>query len=94
MINRMVGGGKVEVISSKGCSRLFAEISTSIPSFRGHGLQSYAMESSSPVLTASAIDQSAGENRSRGPFSGLVICVTGLSKGTTISMLVFICLLV
>lgn len=81
MINYMGGGGKVEVISSKGCSRLLAEFSPSIPSFRGHGLQSYAVEPMSPASNASAVSESATENRTRGPFSGLVICVTGLSKG-------------
>lgn len=69
------GGGKVEVISSKGCSRLFVGFSSSIPSFRG--LQSF--EPMSPATS------SAGSEpllvRSSGPFSGLVICVTGLSKG-------------
>ncbi|KAI5669535.1 hypothetical protein M9H77_19388 [Catharanthus roseus] len=80
MINYMGGGGKVEVISSKGCSRLLAEISPSIPSFRGHGLQSYAVEPMSPASNSSAVSESATENRTRGPFSGLVICVTGLSK--------------
>ncbi|KAG8635981.1 uncharacterized protein LOC110603663 isoform X2 [Manihot esculenta] len=68
------GGGKVEVISSKGCSRLFVGFSSSIPSFRG--LQSF--EPMSPATS------SAGSEpllvRSSGPFSGLVICVTGLSK--------------
>ncbi|CDP19691.1 unnamed protein product [Coffea canephora] len=76
----MGGGGKVEVISSKGCSRLVAEISTSFSSLRGHGFQSSAMEPMSPVSVASGVDESGRKNRPRGPFSGLVICVTGLSK--------------
>lgn len=76
----MGGRGKVEVISSQGCSRLVAEISTSFPSFRGHGFQSSAMEPMSPVSVASGVDESGRKNRPRGPFSGLVICVTGLSK--------------
>lgn len=72
----------MEVISSKGCSRLLAEISPSISSFRGHGFQSYPMEPSSPASTASATSElTTRDNRPRGPFSGLVICVTGLSKG-------------
>lgn len=72
----------MEVISSKGCSRLLAEISPSISSFRGHGFQSYPMEPSSPASTASATSElTTRDNRPRGSFSGLVICVTGLSKG-------------
>lgn len=63
------GGGRVEVISSKGCSRLLVGISSSLPSMRG--LQTFE-----PISPASS---SLG--RSSGPFSGLVICVTGLSKG-------------
>lgn len=56
------------MIDSKGCSRLFIGLSaSSLPSFR-------ALETTmSPVSTSSA--------GSKGPFSGLVICVTGLSKG-------------
>ena len=63
------GGGRVEVVSSKGCSRLLVGISSSLPSMRG--LQSF--EPMSPASSSVA--------RSSGPFSGLVICVTGLSKG-------------
>lgn len=70
----------MEVISSKGCSRLLAEISPSIPTFRGRGFQSYELEPTSPASTASAASESAVRGRPRGPFSGLVICVTGLSK--------------
>lgn len=61
--------GRVEVISSKGCSKLLVGISSSLPSVRG--LQTF--ESMSPALSSA--------RRSDGPFSGLVICVTGLSKG-------------
>ncbi|XP_015572977.1 uncharacterized protein LOC8258608 isoform X1 [Ricinus communis] len=68
------GLGKVEVINSKGCSRLFVGLSSSIPSFRG--LQSF--EPMSP--TTASIGSEAVLVRSTGPFSGLVICVTGLSR--------------
>lgn len=67
--------GKVEVINSKGCSRLFVGLSASIPSFRG--LQSFEPMS---TVTSSAGSESVLV-RSNGPFAGLVICVTGLSKG-------------
>ncbi|KAL5850703.1 hypothetical protein ACOSQ4_008716 [Xanthoceras sorbifolium] len=71
----MGGGGRVEVINSKGCSRLFIGLSaSSLPSFRG--VQSF--ETMSPASTSSVASESAV--RSNGPFSGLVICVTGLSK--------------
>ncbi|CAI9094531.1 OLC1v1030289C1 [Oldenlandia corymbosa var. corymbosa] len=70
-----------EVINSKGCSRLFAEIPTSTPSFRGgREFQSCAVESMSHVSIVSGAGELASKNKSRGPFAGLVICVTGLSK--------------
>ncbi|RDX87626.1 DNA topoisomerase 2-binding protein 1, partial [Mucuna pruriens] len=62
----MGGDGRVEVVSGKGCSRLF---SSSHPSFRG--LQ--PVEPMSPVSSSVQVPSTA-------PFSGLVICVTGLSK--------------
>ncbi|KAL3500348.1 hypothetical protein ACH5RR_039441 [Cinchona calisaya] len=89
----MGGGGKVEVINSKGCSRLFAEMSTSFPSVRGHGFQSSVMEPVSPVSIASGVDESGSENRPRGPFSGLVICVTGLSKDILLDFSFLVCLM-
>ncbi|KDP34009.1 hypothetical protein JCGZ_07580 [Jatropha curcas] len=67
-------GGKVEVVNSKGCSRLFVGFSASIPSFRG--LQSF--EPMSPAT--SSVGSEPVVVRSSGPFAGLVICVTGLSK--------------
>ncbi|KAI9192159.1 hypothetical protein LWI28_019009 [Acer negundo] len=70
------GGGRVEVINSKGCSRLFIGFSaSSLSSFRG--VQS--LETVSPASTSSVASESVVV-RSNGPFSGLVICVTGLSK--------------
>ncbi|KAL9313196.1 hypothetical protein ACSQ67_018648 [Phaseolus vulgaris] len=63
----MGGDGRVEVVSGKGCSRLF---SSSVPSFRG--LQS--LEPMSPVSSSVQVPSSTA------PFAGLVICVTGLSK--------------
>lgn len=68
-----MAGGRVEVISSKGCSRLFG-ISTSFSSLRG-------FQSSVPMSPASSVLSEPGVGAS-GPFAGLVICVTGLSKGT------------
>ncbi|XP_061374956.1 uncharacterized protein LOC133317143 [Gastrolobium bilobum] len=58
--------GRVEVVSVKGCSRLF---SSSFSSFRG--LQ--PLEPMPPVPSSVQV-------RSNAPFAGLVICVTGLSK--------------
>ncbi|KAL2548294.1 BRCT domain-containing DNA repair protein [Forsythia ovata] len=69
-------GGRVEVINNKGCSRRFLEFSSS---FRG--LQSYSLEPTSPASSPSALLESPVKTvDSNGPFSGLVICVTGLSK--------------
>ncbi|KAA3490402.1 DNA topoisomerase 2-binding 1 [Gossypium australe] len=68
----MGGVNKVEVINSKGCSKLFVGFSSSVPSFRS--FQSF--EPMSPAST-SLVSEPV---RSTGPFSGLVICVTGLSK--------------
>ncbi|KAG6495333.1 hypothetical protein ZIOFF_043136 [Zingiber officinale] len=64
-------GGNVEVISSKGCSRLLVGSSTFLPNadslrFMASPASSSLSESTLPLP--------------RGPFTGLVICVTGLSK--------------
>lgn len=72
MIEKMgggVGGGSVEVITAKGCSRLFMDFSSS---FRGIPTFSLEPLSETPVKIA----------KTKGPFSGLIICVTGLSKET------------
>ncbi|MFQ6658569.1 hypothetical protein Gotur_027776 [Gossypium turneri] len=68
----MGGVNKVEVINSKGCSKLFVGFSSSVPPFRS--FQSF--EPMSPASTSLGSEPV----RSTGPFSGLVICVTGLSK--------------
>ncbi|KAJ4844829.1 hypothetical protein Tsubulata_020570 [Turnera subulata] len=68
------GGGGVQVIDSRGCSRLFMGLPSSMPSFRGL----HSFEPASPTATSSAGSESLA--RSHGPFAGLVICVTGLSK--------------
>lgn len=73
----VMGGGVVEVIKSKGCSRLFVGISSPLHSFRG--LQ--PIEPMSPA--SSSIGSESVVVRSGPPFAGLVICVTGLSKGTS-----------
>lgn len=70
----IMGSGRVEVVSSKGCSKLVVGLSASLPSFRG--LQSLE-PTMSPAPSSVGSQPSA---RSSGPFSGLVICVTGLSK--------------
>lgn len=76
MSGGVVGGSsRVQVIDSKGCSKLFVGLSSSIPSFRG--LQSFE-----PMSPATASVGSESVVRSTGPFAGLIICVTGLSKGT------------
>ncbi|MBA0737669.1 hypothetical protein Gogos_011123 [Gossypium gossypioides] len=76
--NMAMGGLKrVETINSKGCSRLFVGFSSSIPSFRT--FQSFDLMSPSP--TTSHGSELSTMVRSLGPLSGLVICVTGLSKG-------------
>ncbi|CAI9759555.1 unnamed protein product [Fraxinus pennsylvanica] len=67
-------GGRVEVINKKGCSGRFLEFSSS---FRG--FQSYSFEPTSPASSASALPESPVKTVNC-PFSGLVICVTGLSK--------------
>ncbi|XP_009787636.1 uncharacterized protein [Nicotiana sylvestris] len=70
-------GGRVEVVSSKGCSKLLVDFSSS---FRG--IPSYSLEPliMSPASSASVMSESTVITRSNNPFYGLVICVTGLSK--------------
>lgn len=72
-------GGRVEVVNSKGCSRLFLGLSSPLSSFRG--LQ--PLEPMSPASSSAASE--LVPVRSSGPFAGLVICVTGLSKGIKFS---------
>ncbi|KAF7140314.1 hypothetical protein RHSIM_Rhsim06G0092200 [Rhododendron simsii] len=69
---------RVEAVNSKGCTRLFGDISFS-SSFRS--MRSFE-SMSSPASTSSVLSETlvAVEAKSTGPFSGLVICVTGLSK--------------
>lgn len=71
-----IGGGRVEVIDAKGCSRLFMDFSSS---FRG--IPAFSLEPSSPTPVKTV--------KLKGPFSGLVICVTGLSKGIAQMLNVF-----
>lgn len=67
----------MEVVSSKGCSKLLVDFSSS---FRG--IPSYSLEPfMSPASSSSVMSQSILTTPSNCPFSGLVICVTGLSKG-------------
>lgn len=73
-----MGSGRVEVISSKGCSKLVVGFSASLPSFRG-------LQPLEPTMSpAPSSVGSQPSTRSSGPFSGLVICVTGLSKGKSL----------
>ncbi|KAF8393641.1 hypothetical protein HHK36_021887 [Tetracentron sinense] len=67
-----MAGGRVEVVGSKGCSRLLIGISSALPSL---GFQSLE-----PMSPASSVVSEPGVRASR-PFADLVICVTGLSKG-------------
>lgn len=70
----MGGEGRVEVVDSTRCSRLFLGLSYPLSSSRGlppFGLMSPASSSACSDLMAV---------QSTGPFAGLVICVTGLSK--------------
>lgn len=69
------GGGRVEVVNSKGCSRLVLGLSSPLPAFR-------APQPFQPISPASSsFGSETVALRSKGPFAGLVICVTGLSKG-------------
>ncbi|KAL5995133.1 hypothetical protein ACLOJK_025191 [Asimina triloba] len=67
-----MASGRVEVIDSKGCSKLVVGVSSSLPSLRSF----HSVEPPSPACSATS-DQRV---LATGPFSGLVICVTGLSK--------------
>lgn len=72
-----IGRGRAEVIASKGCSRLFRDFSSSFRS-----LQSFSLEPTSPTSTATEVPEYPVKTmKSNSPFSGLVICVTGLSIG-------------
>ncbi|KAH1131817.1 hypothetical protein J1N35_003195 [Gossypium stocksii] len=62
-----LNNNRVEVVNRKGCSKLFLGSS---PSFEPMPLSPVASSLGSEPVTV----------RSTGPFSGLVICVTGLSK--------------
>ncbi|KAK4365006.1 hypothetical protein RND71_016364 [Anisodus tanguticus] len=74
MFIEMGGGGRVEVVSSKGCSKMLVDLSSS---FRG--IPSYSLE---PIMSpaSSTMSDALITTPSSSPFSGLVICVTGLSK--------------
>ncbi|XP_062023401.1 uncharacterized protein LOC133739633 [Rosa rugosa] len=65
--------GGVEVIRSKGCSRLSGGLSSPLPSFK-------VQKTFGPMSPAANSIGSETVVRSNAPFSGLVICVTGLSK--------------
>ncbi|KAM3759052.1 hypothetical protein ACB098_01G091800 [Castanea mollissima] len=68
------GSGKVEVVESKGCSKLLIGLSTPMSSMRS--LRPF--EPMSPASSSLASEPFIA--RSGAPFAGLVICVTGLSK--------------
>lgn len=74
--------GRPEVIDSRGCSRLFVGTSSSLPSF-------LRFEPISPA--SSIVSQSPVVIPSTRPFAGLVICVTGLSKGILFNTKYFHC---
>jgi hypothetical protein len=62
----------VEVVVTKGCSRLHI----------GTRPSSCSVRSTEMMSTTSSVALLGPTDRQRdGPFSGLVICVTGLSKG-------------
>ncbi|XP_038884196.1 uncharacterized protein LOC120075098 [Benincasa hispida] len=69
-----MGGGTVEVVSSKGCSRLIFGFSSPLSSLGGLQ-QLESMSLASPSSRSETV-----KARLTGPFTGLVICVTGLSK--------------
>lgn len=70
--------GGVDVIKSKGCSRLSGGLSSPLPSFK-------AQRAFGPMSPAANSTGSETVVRSNAPFSGLVICVTGLSKGKKVT---------
>ncbi|KAM7258378.1 hypothetical protein ACFE04_014119 [Oxalis oulophora] len=71
------GGGRVQVIENKGCSRqVFGFIASSSPSFRFKSDFSI-----NPIYnTTMSPNNSILLQPVDGPFKGLVVCVTGLSK--------------
>ncbi|KAM7275290.1 hypothetical protein ACFE04_017156 [Oxalis oulophora] len=75
------GGGRVEVIENKGCSRL---INSSTSSSTLGSLIKFTTTHNNPINIMSPSPTSVGSQSISvtplGPFSGLVICVTGLSK--------------
>lgn len=83
------GGGVVEVIKSKGCSRLLVGLSPPLNSFKG--LQ--PVKPMSPAASSSVASDRLAV-RSGAPFLGLVICVTGLSKGLTFFKFYFLVMVV
>ncbi|KAI3801549.1 hypothetical protein L1987_29657 [Smallanthus sonchifolius] len=58
----MVGGGRMEVVTTKGCSKMYADVNCKV------GSNSFRDFQPPQVSTSNS------------PFSGLVICVSGLSK--------------
>ena len=62
------------MIKSKGCYRLSGGLSSPLPSFKFQK----AFGAMSPATNSVGSETVV---RSNAPFSGLVICVTGLSKG-------------
>ena len=69
----------VEVVASRGCARLV------IPGMHHNPSSSAASVSSSSAASRGAAAGAAA--RADGPFAGLVICVTGLSKGARFNCL-------
>ncbi|KAJ1289832.1 hypothetical protein BS78_02G195000 [Paspalum vaginatum] len=64
----------VEVVASRGCARLV------LPGMHHNPSSAVSVASSSASRGAAAGAAAAAEARADGPFAGLVICVTGLSK--------------
>lgn len=73
----MVGIGGAKVITRNACSRLLVDITCRFGSSSFRGLQS-SDPSMSPATSSSSLP--IPRSSSNSPFSGLVICVTGLSK--------------
>ncbi|KAG7030063.1 hypothetical protein SDJN02_08410, partial [Cucurbita argyrosperma subsp. argyrosperma] len=69
-----MGGGTVDVVSSKGCSRLLFGFSSPLSSLGG------LQQLDSMSLASSSSRSESVKASLTGPFTGLVICVTGLSK--------------
>ncbi|KAM0949202.1 putative BRCT domain-containing protein [Dioscorea sansibarensis] len=68
-----MSGCSVEVIESRSCSRLFVGSSTP-------GRSPYNRKSNTSMALTSPAQQQPSAPGDLGPFAGLVICVTGLSK--------------